>query len=113
MIASKHFPGATHAALNFIDDQENAVLVADAPQSFQESLRRWHITAFARHCFDEDRGDFFRRRGGFEKAVFDPVQSTLARAAVATVFRAERVAILVRVRHVDHVEHLSLESETL
>src|SRR5258708_7106998 len=113
MIASKHFSGATHAALNFIDDQKDAVLVADAPQSFQESFRRWHITAFALHCFDDDRGDFFRRRSGFEKTVLDPVQSTLTRAAVPAVLRAERVAIFVGVRYVDHVEHLPLESDAL
>ena len=113
MLQGKHFSGTAHAALDFVHDEHDAVLVADPPQALKEAVRSGKITAFALHGFDYDCGDFFRRRSGFEQAVLDPIQSALAGAAIAAVFSAERVAIDVRIRHVNHVEHLALETDPL
>jgi hypothetical protein len=107
------FSGAAHSALYFVDDQQDAVLIANPPQLLHKTRGRGHIAAFALYRLDYDRCNLFRGRCGFEKPILDPIDRALYDATVATIVGAERIAIFVRIRHMDHVEHLSLESEAL
>src|SRR6185369_6169609 len=113
IIQREHLARATHAALDLIDNQKNAVLVTDAAQLAEESLRSGHITAFALDGLDDDGRDLGWRRRRLKQAVLDPIHRSLNYAAVATIFGIERVPIFIRIRHVDHVERLALEPETL
>ncbi len=61
----------TCAALDFVDDEENAVTIADGTQFAHEVVRSNDITAFALDWFDEDSCYFFRGNGGFEKLFLD------------------------------------------
>ena len=113
MIGGEHFTGATHAALNLIDDQNDAMLIADTTKALQKSSRRRDVTAFALHRFNDDCGDFLGRRGSGEQAILDPIQSALSGAALATVFLTKWIAIFVRIRDVDDIQCLPLKSQTL
>ena len=59
--------GAANAALHFVDDEQNAVLVADAAQFLHEDGGRDHVPAFALNGLDEDGRYFFRRKSGLEQ----------------------------------------------
>ena len=50
------FSAASRAALDFIGDQQNAVLIADAAQFAHELGGRRHVAAFALDRFNEDGG---------------------------------------------------------
>src|SRR5216683_3015227 len=113
MFEREHFSSAAHAALNFVDDEQNTVLVANPAQLFQKSRRRWNVSAFALDRLYNDRGNFFRWRGSFEQTILDPIHCALHDSTVTTIFGAERIAILVRKRHVHNVEDLALEPEAL
>ena len=56
MVAGEHLARAPHPGLHFVNDEHDAVLVADAAQALQEFFRRGHITAFALHDLDDDAG---------------------------------------------------------
>src|SRR6185369_1934654 len=113
MLARKHLPGATHPRLHFINDQHDPVLITDAPQPIEKTFRRRHVTTFALHSLNDDGRHFFRRRRGLEQTLLDPVERALSRTTITTVSRAERIAKLVRVRHVYNVERLALETFAL
>ena len=49
------FAGASRAALNFIGDEQNAVLIADAAQFAHELGGSGQVTAFALDRFNKDR----------------------------------------------------------
>jgi hypothetical protein len=57
VVDAPHRPGATEASLHFVDDEDDAVLVAEAPHALQELRRRHDEPALALHGFDHDRGD--------------------------------------------------------
>ena len=63
--------GASHAGLDFVDDQQDAVLVADAAEFLEESGGRGKVSAFALDGFDDDGGALFGRKLGAEDPVFD------------------------------------------
>ena len=63
--------GASHAGLDFVDDQQDAVLVADAAQFLEESRGRGKVSAFALDGFDDDGGALLGRNFGAEDPVFD------------------------------------------
>ena len=58
------------------------MLVTNASESLQESLRRRNVAAFALHRFDYDCRDFIRRCRCLEQTFFYPVQSALTSAAL-------------------------------
>ena len=113
MVERKHFSGAAHPALYFIYNQKDAVLVADSPHLLQKTRGRRHIATFTLHGLNNNRGNFFRRRRTLEQTIFDPIDRPLDNATCAAIVGAERIAIFVRIRHMDHVEHLSLETQPL
>ena len=67
------FAGAARAGLDFIGDEEDAVLIADAAQLLHEDGGRDDVAAFALDGLDEDGSDFFGRQGGVEELLFDVV----------------------------------------
>src|SRR6266566_5070969 len=89
------------------------MLVANAAQPIKEYLWRRNISAFALHDFDDNPRDFLGRRRRLEKTLLDPVQSAAARAFAFAVFGAKWIAILVRIRNVNHIEHRTLETQAL
>src|ERR1051325_5781146 len=113
MLARKHLPGATHSTLDFINHEQNTVLVTNAPQSIQKTFRRGHVTTFTLHGLDDDRRYFLRRRRRLEQTLSDPVERALSGSTIAAVSRAERIIKLVRIRHVHDVERLALETLAL
>jgi hypothetical protein len=50
--------GAAEAALDLVQDQQDAVLVAELPQAFQVACRCHVEAAFALHGFDDDGREF-------------------------------------------------------
>src|SRR5215213_3008963 len=109
MLTREHLARAAHSRLHFIHDQHDPMLVADASQPIQKTLRRGHVTTFTLHGFNYDRGDFFRWRSRLEQTLLDPVERALARSTVATVSRVKWIAKLARVGHVHNVERLAFE----
>src|SRR2546429_8855195 len=101
MIGSEHLAGAAHAALNFVDDEQDPIFITDATQATQESLRRRGGSSFGLHWFDHDGGDVFGRRRGFEQRILDPIQTSWGRAAVSAGFTTERIAIISWIRNVN------------
>src|ERR1044072_2073574 len=66
VVQREHLARATHAALHFIDYQEDAVLIADSSYLFEKTSRRRNVAAFALYWLDYNRGDFGRRGGCLE-----------------------------------------------
>src|SRR5688572_29279112 len=110
VLASEHFAGAAHAALNFVKDKKDSVFVANPTQAFQKALWRGDVAAFTLNRLDDNRGNFFRRRSRLEQTVFYPIERALRRTAAAAVFSTERVAIVVWIRHMHYVERLPFET---
>ncbi len=71
MFDGKPLAGAADAALHFVDDEQDAVLVADAAQLFHEDGGRDDVSAFALNWFNKNGGDFFGGENRFEQFVFD------------------------------------------
>ena len=61
MFDGEHLAGAPHTRLYFVEDQHDAVLVAQFAQSFEEARRRNVVTPFTLDRLDEDGRDFLRR----------------------------------------------------
>src|SRR5438270_6778330 len=65
------FPGTSHAGLHFVSNQQNAMLVANAPQLLQELGGCDDVSALTLHSFDKDRGNLFGWHGCGEHALFE------------------------------------------
>ena len=89
----EHLPGAPHARLHFVGDQQDAVLRRQLAQPLQELVRRDDVAAFALNRLDDDRRDFVGRDEMREQLVLDEVD---ARGRAALGRRAERAAVAVR-----------------
>src|ERR1019366_8271644 len=83
---------AANATLNFVDDQHDAVTVADAPQFLHKDRRSHDVSALTLHGFDEDRRNFFRGQGGLEQLFFDEART--AERKVVRILRAAHAAAL-------------------
>ena len=70
----EHLAGAADARLHFVEDQQNAVPVAQRAQSLQEAVRRHEVTALALDRLDQNRRDFVRRHVADEQHLLDVVE---------------------------------------
>src|SRR5256885_490676 len=71
MLDGPPFTGSANAGLDFISNQQDAILVANAPQFTQEFRGRGKISALTLHRLDKNRSYLFRRQRGFEKFLLD------------------------------------------
>ena len=76
MLGGPHLAGTAHAALHFVEDQQDAVTIGQAPQLFEENLRRNQIAAFALDRLDDDARHFLGRNDGAEQFVFNEADAT-------------------------------------
>ena len=76
--------GAAEARLDFIGDEQDAVLVADRAQRLPHLGRDGNVAAFAQHRFEDDRGDAARVRIGQEQRL-ETLDRVLDRDAVARI----------------------------
>src|SRR5262245_19644365 len=63
----EHLAGSSHTALHFVDDEQDAMFVAERPQFAQELWRGDVIAAFALDRLDEDRGNLVWWCGAVEE----------------------------------------------
>ncbi len=82
MLAGKHFSGPAEAGLNFVGNQENAVVSAKLLEHRQIFRRRHHIAAFALNRLDENRRHLFRPNLVTKKGVLDHAHALDAAGAV-------------------------------
>ena len=69
MFEREHLAGAAEAGLDFIDDQQDGVLVAELAQRLHEGHRSHVEAALALHQFDDDGGDALRVDIGLEQVL--------------------------------------------
>src|SRR5208282_371626 len=67
MLGSKPFAGAREAGLDFVGNEENAVLAANILEKLEVIVRRNNEAAFAENGFDDQGSDGFRRNGALER----------------------------------------------
>src|SRR5437868_5707987 len=60
MLKAPHLAGTAHTSLNFIEDEHDAVLVAECPDLLHPAWGWNQISALASNRFDEDGGDVIR-----------------------------------------------------
>jgi hypothetical protein len=113
VVAGEHLSGAPHPRLHLVDDEQDAVLVADAAQPVEELLRRGDVAALALHGLDDDAGHLFGRRRRFEEAVLDPVEAGGGGRRPVGALAGEGVAEGVGEGDVRDVEELALEAAAL
>jgi len=71
VLGGEHAAGAAHAGLDFVVDEQDAVLVGDAAELLVEAPVGHQVAAFALDGLDDDGGDFFGRQDGFEETLFE------------------------------------------
>src|SRR5260370_17503651 len=77
MLRSKPFSGAADSGLDFIGDENNAVLAADVVEIAKEVPRRHDKTTFAKHGLGNHRRDRLGSDNPFE-GIFQLMRETLA-----------------------------------
>jgi len=82
VLDAPHLPRAAIAGLHFVDDEHDAVVVADAAHAFEELRRRHDEAAFTLHGLDHDCRDGLGGDGGHERALERGERLRCARAAV-------------------------------
>src|SRR5438552_15931839 len=80
MLDRKHLACPSHAGLNLIGNEENAVLARNLFEARQELRRRNNVSTLALNCFDDDCRNFFGMNRGPEYNVLK-----IARIAVRNV----------------------------
>src|SRR5713226_4395625 len=69
MFGGEPFAGAGEAGLDFVGDEEDAVLAADVLQQLEIAGRGNDEAAFAENGFGDDGGDGFSSHGAFESVL--------------------------------------------
>ena len=112
MLHRKPLSGPSNATLHLIDDQHNAVPIANPAQFLHEDGGSNDVTTFALYRLDEDRRHFFRSQRGLEQFLFDK-----ARAAQGKFFALLRSApgpaIYIRIADVGNSRHQGRETPPL
>src|SRR5579872_4324332 len=106
------FAGASDAALDFVDNQQDTVAVADAAQFLHEDGGSDYVSAFALYWLDEDRCHFFRRQRSLKKFVFDEAGAA-QREGFGILRSAFASAIHVGIANVGHAWHQWAETPLL
>src|SRR4030095_9076357 len=73
MVEGEHLSRAAPSALNFTDDDLDAVFVAYASELFDDLFRGRNVTAFALNDLEHDTRYFFGRSRRLEPSILDPV----------------------------------------
>ena len=71
MLDRPPFSGAAGPTLHFVYHEQNAVTITDAAELLHENVRGDDIAAFPLDGLDENGGDFFGWKIGFEELIFD------------------------------------------
>ena len=100
VLGGEHLASPADAALHFVEDQQDAVAVAEIPQALKKAVGRYQITALALKRLDENAGHLARRHVGLEEHVFDVVQDGLA-----LIGAGKERPVAVGVRHVRDPGH--------
>jgi hypothetical protein len=99
VLTGEHPAGPSDARLHLVEDQQDAVPVAEFAQPGQEPGRRHDVTALALDRLDQDGGDLARRNTPLEQHV-DVIEHR-----TPLVLAGKERPIGVRVRHVRHTRH--------
>ena len=67
MFLGEHLAGSADSGLDLVEDEEDAVLVAELAEAGEEAGRGDDVAAFALDGLDEDGGEFIGGQGGFEE----------------------------------------------
>src|SRR5581483_7258463 len=70
------FSGAPDSALHFVDDQQDAMPVADSPQFLHEDIRGNDISAFPLNRLHENGRHLLRGKRGLEEFVFNKARAS-------------------------------------
>src|ERR1039457_4350212 len=104
--------GATDAALDLVDDQQNAVTVADAAKFLHKSRGRDDVAAFPLNGLDENGGNFLGCERGLEELVLNKARA--AQSKLLLVFGAARSApVDIGVTYVSHSRNERRETASL
>src|SRR5579864_7820375 len=99
-------------ALHFIDDQHDAVTIADSPQFLHEDRRCDHVTTFALHRLDKNCRHFFRSERCFEQLLLDE-SCTPQREGLGFLRTGNTPAIYIWITDVRHARNQRRESPPL
>ncbi len=80
MLQCEELAGPAETGLDLIEDQHDAVFIADRAQPLQEAGRRDDVAAFSEDRFNHDRGGFLRRRLGLQQVaqLIDGIAAAMA-----------------------------------
>src|SRR5580704_17350111 len=108
MLGRPHLAGASHAALHFVEDQQDAVTIGQTPQLLVEGFRWNQITALALDRLHNDARHFVGRKDGSEQLVLDE-----ANAAYRVIIRADTFGTAIRIGKMRVVHAWNQRSEAL
>src|SRR5438445_3983213 len=77
VLARPPLPRAPHAGLDFIHNQQNAVLPANALQLLEEKLRSRQVSALTLDRLDDDSRDVLRIEQALEQVALEQLQNLL------------------------------------
>src|SRR6266550_3234537 len=100
MLARPHFAGPSYAALYLVAHEQDAVAVAQLPQSLQIAGRRHHVAALALDRLHEHRRDALRVQPLGEQVVLDRRHTPHGARGLGV---AEVAVVAIAVGHVVHL----------
>src|SRR3989449_138056 len=105
-----HLPGPAESRLDFVVDQQEAMVLGDLRYPIHPSRRRDDISSFALYRLDEDARGVIRRGDRFHVDVLDDVRTVQIPRRIGELVRA---AVTVRIRNVHDAGHRRKEPGTL
>src|SRR2546426_1543337 len=105
-----HLPSPAESRLDFVVDQQEAMVLGDLRDPIYPSRRRDDIASFALYRLDEDARGVLRRRDRFHVDVLDDVRTVQIARRIGELVRT---AVTVRIRNVHDARHRREESGPL